>query len=132
MKISNLFLVLLLSMQLLFAQNDVNKTTESNVTENNTTVADEKVIKNEKTPNEILLEQKRQELILEQEVIDKELKENNIWSKIYSNYHTYQDLKKQKILTDGKIARLEKENKLSKKAKNKSKNFTRKRSNTVR
>ncbi len=49
--------------------------------------------------------------------IDSELKNNNIWSKIYSNYHTYQELKKEKQLLDAKIERLQKKKKLSKKEK---------------
>ncbi|PTB83925.1 hypothetical protein C9926_00355 [Sulfurovum lithotrophicum] len=59
-------------------------------------------------------EKKKQELLLEKEVIETELLENNIWSKIYSNYHTYQELKKQKTILDAKIERLEKRKKLSK------------------
>ncbi len=34
-------------------------------------------------------------LLIQKNDINKELSENNIWSKIYSNYHTYQELKKQ-------------------------------------
>ena len=53
-------------------------------------------------------------LLLEKEAIEKDLLENNIWSKIYSNYHTYQELKKQKNILDAKIKRLKKRKKLSK------------------
>ena len=59
-------------------------------------------------------EKKKQELLLEKEAIETELLENNIWSKIYSNYHTYQELKKQKNILDAKIERLKKRKKLSK------------------
>ena len=114
MKLVSLFLSLLLSSQLLLAKADAKKTVETNTTAENVVVPNENKIKKVKTQKEIQAEQKKQELILENEVIEKELKENNIWSKIYSNYHTYQVLKKQKILIDGKIARLEKRKKLSK------------------
>ena len=114
MKLVSLFLSLLLSSQLLLAEADAKKTVETNTTAENVVTQNEKKVKKVKTQKEIQAEQKKQELILEHEVIEKELKENNIWSKIYSNYHTYQVLKKQKILIDGKIARLEKRKKLSK------------------
>lgn len=53
-------------------------------------------------------------LLLQKEVIEKELLENNIWSKIYSNYHTYEQLKKQDKLFNAKITTLEKKKKLTK------------------
>jgi small-conductance mechanosensitive channel len=109
MKALILIVSLLLSSQLLFAEPE----TEKNI-EVNTTMAKAAALNKEKREKEKLEEQKKQDLLLEHEVIDKELKENNIWSKIYSSYHTYQVLKKQKILIDGKIARLEKRKKLSK------------------
>jgi len=56
-------------------------------------------------------------LLLQKDAIDKELLENNIWSKIYGNYHTYKELKKQKVFLDADIARLEKKKKLTKKQK---------------
>jgi small-conductance mechanosensitive channel len=37
-------------------------------------------------------------LLQEKKNIENELTQNNIWSKIYSNYHTYKELKKQKVL----------------------------------
>ncbi len=52
-------------------------------------------------------------LLLEKEAIEKDLLENNIWSKIYSNYHTYQELKKEQMILDAQIARLTKRKKLS-------------------
>jgi small-conductance mechanosensitive channel len=72
-----------------------------------------------KTPNvekvvSIEKQNKIDELILKKESIERELLENNIWSKIYSNYHTYQELKKQQIFLDSKIEHLEKRKKLSK------------------
>jgi len=47
--------------------------------------------------------QKQQELLAHKEDLDKELIDDNIWSKIYSNYHTYKELKKQKKVLDSKI-----------------------------
>ncbi|WP_295420839.1 mechanosensitive ion channel domain-containing protein [Sulfurovum sp.] len=48
-----------------------------------------------------------QKLLLDIKKLDQELKENNIWSKIYSNYHTYQELKKQEEILDTFIDKLE-------------------------
>jgi len=48
------------------------------------------------------------QLISEKEHLDIQLKENNIWSKIYSNYHVYKELKKQEEVLDRKIDELEK------------------------
>ncbi|SFV70731.1 MscS family mechanosensitive ion channel [hydrothermal vent metagenome] len=97
MKILSTLLLFLFSGQLLLAQ----------IEEANSTSSEEMLVPKVKT----------QELVLENEAINKELKENNIWSKIYSNYHTYQILKKQKILLNGKIAYLKKRKKLSKQQK---------------
>lgn len=47
-------------------------------------------------------------LLLKKETLEKELNDNNIWSKIYSNYHTYKELEKQKVTLDATIERLEK------------------------
>ncbi|NOR56412.1 MAG: mechanosensitive ion channel [Sulfurovum sp.] len=55
-----------------------------------------------------------QELLLEKELIESELLENNILSKIYSNYHTYNEVKKQKTLLDIKIKQWKKRKDLSK------------------
>jgi len=52
------------------------------------------------------------ELLEKKKVLDKGLKENNIWSKIYSNYHIYKELKEEEAALDRKIAQL---NKLSEK-----------------
>ncbi len=48
------------------------------------------------------------QLISEKDNLDIQLKENNIWSKIYSNYHVYKELKKQETVLDKKIDELEK------------------------
>ncbi len=46
-------------------------------------------------------------ILLQKKALDKELLENNIWSKIYSNYHTYKELKKQQVYLNADISRLE-------------------------
>jgi len=46
-------------------------------------------------------------LLKEKNTLEKQLTENNIWSKIYSNYHTYQELKEQKVLLSESLNRLE-------------------------
>lgn len=48
------------------------------------------------------------ELFAQKDAIEQELRENNIWSKIYSNYHTYQELKKHQSVLDARIEELEK------------------------
>ncbi len=55
-----------------------------------------------------------QSLLLDKEELSKELKENNIWSKIYSNYHTYKELKKQEEVLDSKINKLDRKSKRTK------------------
>ncbi len=69
-------------------------TQEENHTKEQTAVSDETLR---------LLEAKR--------LLDTELKENNIWSKIYSNYHIYQELKKEKKGIEAEIATLQKKQK---------------------
>ncbi len=61
--------------------------------------------KTEKMPLDV---QRIDQLLVQKETLEKELSENNIWSKIYSNYHTYKELEKQQIILDETIARLEK------------------------
>ena len=46
-------------------------------------------------------------LLIQKETIEENLLNNNIWSKIYSNYHTYEVIQKQKVTLDAKIKRLE-------------------------
>lgn len=91
-----------LSASLLFAEPALDSSTAdpSAIEENNTIEAVE-----EAAP---LDTQKINLLLLEKEVLEKELGENNIWSKIYSNYHTYKELEKQKVALDATIERLEK------------------------
>jgi len=67
--------------------------------------------------------QKINQLLIQKEVIEKELLDDNIWSKIYSNYHTYQELKKQQVVLNAKIKRLEKMKELTKKQKKQLENY---------
>jgi small-conductance mechanosensitive channel len=52
--------------------------------------------------------QKINRLLIQKNTLEKELSDNNIWSKIYSNYHTYKELEQQQITLDAEIDRLEK------------------------
>jgi len=75
------------------------KKTES--TKNGTAITAEKVvIKKKLNPH---LQSKINMLIEQKESIDQSLKENNIWAKIYSNYHTFKELRDQKIILDDQI-----------------------------
>ena len=56
-------------------------------------------------------------ILLRKNALDKTLFEDNIWSKIYSNYHTYKELKKQEIFIDADIAKLESKKRLTKRQK---------------
>ncbi len=47
--------------------------------------------------------EKEQNLLNDKAILDKEIIDNNIWSKIYSNYHIYQELKKSEALLDDQI-----------------------------
>ena len=67
---------------------------ESNNTDTNVTL--EKGL-NAKIQNEINI------LITKNQALDLRLKENNIWAKIYSNYHIYEELKSQKLHLDDQI-----------------------------
>jgi len=64
--------------------------------------------RNETAAKERILEQKRHLLLQEKASLDKALKESNIWSKIYSNYHIYLDLKKQEQRLSQKIEEMHK------------------------
>ena len=47
------------------------------------------------------------ELLNKKKILDSKIKDNNIWSKIYSNYHTFRELEDQKELLDDHIHVLE-------------------------
>jgi len=87
----------ILSSTLLFA--------ESALVEQNSSIATVKVPVVKKAPINTA-EIKR--LLVEKANIEKELIDDNIWSKIYSNYHTYKVLKRQKRTLDAQISLLEK------------------------
>jgi small-conductance mechanosensitive channel len=77
-------------------------------------------------PNKYITTQTIQKLLSEKEELDKELKYNNIWSKIYSNYHTYLELDKQERkltkqinILDNKYDRTKQEDEAFEKLKNK-------------
>ncbi len=53
-------------------------------------------------------------LLASKDQIDQELLENNIWSKIYSNYHTYKELEQKKKKLEAQIKKLEAKKKRSK------------------
>ena len=57
------------------------------------------------------------QLLIQKETIQDNILNNNIWSKIYSNFHTYQVLQKEKVTLDAKIKRLESMKQLTKKQK---------------
>lgn len=101
-----IFALSLLSASLVFAEATVDK---SIVEQNNTIQVAEDI-----TP---LDTQKINQLLLQKEKLEKELSENNIWSKIYSNYHTYKELEKQNNAIDENIKRLENMKVLTKKQK---------------
>ncbi len=61
--------------------------------------------------------QKINQLLIQKETLNKELADNNIWSKIYSNYHTYKELEEQQITLDAEIERLGKIKKSTKEEK---------------
>jgi small-conductance mechanosensitive channel len=55
-----------------------------------------------------------EKLLVQKNAIEMDLVENNIWSKIYSNYHTYKELKKEEVFLNASIKRLSKNKKLNK------------------
>ena len=54
------------------------------------------------------------QLLLQKSALKEELLDNNIWSKIYSNYHTYKELRQQEVALSARIVRLEKMKKRTK------------------
>jgi len=90
------FLFLFLTLTL-YAEEDSNNTTgteESNIS------SAEVIAKNKLSSN---IRKKIDILVKKKNLSDASLQENNIWSKIYSNYHTYEELKSQKIRLDEQI-----------------------------
>ena len=108
--IKNLLFLSLLFSSMLFAKigQQSNTTARAEITvdfrtENNVTNTDLTV---EKKSNHYI-QNKISNLINEKNALDQSLRENNIWAKIYSNYHTYQELKKQKAILDDQITILD-------------------------
>ena len=73
-------------------------------TEEIDTIGTEVVMEKKLSPK---IQNKINDLIMKKELLDTSLKKNNIWAKIYSNYHTYQELKSQKIHLDDQITILD-------------------------
>lgn len=93
MKFKNLIIILtLLSFTTINAEQA--KNTEQN---NSIEVKQEKLSKKDQIS----------QLLIQKESIQDNILMNNIWSNIYSNYHTYKVLEKEKVLLDAKIKRLE-------------------------
>lgn len=112
MNFKNIILALsLLSASLVFAEPTLDGSTvdKSTIEQNNTIQVVEDIIS--------LDTQKINQLLIQKETLEKELSENNIWSKIYSNYHTYKELEKQNTAIDANIKRLENMKVLTKKQK---------------
>ncbi len=92
-----LFFTLLLFSVSLQAENIVNESTaESNITESSTT---ESISTNAQLRLNVLTAEK--------EALDERIKTNDIWTKLYSNYHTFKELKDQKNQLDKLISKLE-------------------------
>ncbi|RLA68703.1 MAG: mechanosensitive ion channel family protein [Epsilonproteobacteria bacterium] len=64
---------------------------------------------------EMSIKQQIEQLLIQKATIDDDILDNNIWTKIYSNYHTYIVLKKQAGPLNAKIKRLENMKQLTKK-----------------
>ncbi len=56
---------------------------------------------------ELKAQQRLSALKAEKDTLDERIKTNDIWTKLYSNYHTFKQLKDQKNLLDGHISSLE-------------------------
>ena len=91
--LKTLLLLSFLSVSLLQAQNENNSSHEEN------------------SP---AMEKKLQSLIIQKDALDLKIKTNDIWTKIYSNYHTFQELKDKEVLLNAQIAALESKKSLSK------------------
>ncbi len=83
-------------------------TLATNIKDNNITNTTTIVLKDEKKINK-----KIEKLLSKKNILDKELSDNNIWLKIYSNYHTYKELQNQQILLSNKIKEFENKKKLT-------------------
>ena len=100
--LKTLLLFSCLSMSLLQAQpaeqNENNSSTEIVETENK---------------SNLLLEKRLQSLVIQKDALDLKIKTNDIWTKIYSNYHTFRELKDKEVLLHAQIVALENKTSLS-------------------
>jgi len=100
-----LFVSLLLTLSLSAEENTNNTLAiyayDKNVTIEEDGISTEQEIADKKSS--LLIQKKINTLVKKKESLDLRLKDNNIWAKIYSNYHTYQELKSQKIHLDDQI-----------------------------
>ncbi len=79
--------------------------------------ADVPIVEENLTQQTILNIKKLKDLIDKKDKIEKELINNHIWTKVYSNYHTYKELKKQSDTLGEKIKLLDSRNYLTPKHK---------------
>ncbi len=100
-----LFVSLLLTLSLSAEENTNNTLAiyayDKNVTIEEDGISTEQEIADKKSS--LLIQKKINTLVKKKESLDLRLKDNNIWAKIYSNYHTYQELKSQKLHLDDQI-----------------------------
>ncbi len=108
MNFKNILIALfILSVTVAFAETEVNSNTTIETVEQNTTLNTQKI----------------NQLLIQKADVDKELIDNNIWSKIYSNYHTYKELEKQHIALNANIKRLDNMKELTEKQKKQLENY---------
>jgi len=65
------------------------------------------VEKNDTKPVNMQIKQRINTLVAEKNTLDERIKTNDIWTKLYSNYHTFKELKEQKDQLDSSIYKLE-------------------------
>ncbi len=85
----------------------------------------EQNVTKEKIQKEIVKTEKIDSLLAQKDILEQKLLDNNIWSKIYSNYHTYNVLKQQEKELSANILRLETMKQLTKKQKKQLENHKR-------
>jgi len=98
------FVSLLLTFSL-SAEENTNNTLAIYAYDKNVTIEEERSTEQEiaEKKSSLHIQKKINTLVKKKELLDLSLKDNNIWAKIYSNYHTYQELKSQKIHLDDQI-----------------------------
>ncbi len=62
---------------------------------------------NDTKPVNTQIKQRINTLVAEKNTLDERIKTNDIWTKLYSNYHTFKELKEQKDQLDSSISKLE-------------------------